>query len=79
MAQPERPRPDEDHRRKDAAFVLPVFGVLLLPPFVNLFTQERLIFGLPLEVVYLFTVWVALVAGALMLSRRVAPPDHGPD
>lgn len=81
------PRPDPDPerdpeaaRRRDAAAVLPLFGVLLLlPPFVNLFTREARLFGIPLEVVYLFGIWTALVLGALAMSRRLTPPADRPD
>lgn len=78
MAQ--RPDPDTARRRRDAAAVLPLFGtLLLLPPFVNLFARGDLLFGIPLEVVYLFGIWIALVLGALMLSRRLGRPDAGGD
>ena len=59
-------------RWQDAAFVIPVFAALLLmPPFLNLFTIRRVIFGVPLEVVYLFAIWSALVIGAVVLSRHL--------
>lgn len=84
-----RPDPDARRRRRDAAAVLPLFGtLLLLPPFVNLFARNALLFGIPLEVVYLFGVWTALVLGALVMSRRLgrapevaepaADPAHRP-
>lgn len=80
MEPPRRRRPEDSERRKDTAFVLPVFGVLLLlPPLLNLFTREALVFGLPLEAVYLFAVWLALVVGAFLLSRRGGPTDTGAD
>ncbi|MBV0890873.1 hypothetical protein KTN05_03300 [Paracoccus sp. Z118] len=70
-----RPRPGSAgfHRRlRDAAFVVPVFALLLLlPPFLNLFRVGRMLFGIPLEVVYLFAIWTALVAGAFVLSRHL--------
>ena len=59
-------------RWQDAAFVIPVFAVLvMLPPFLNLFAVRRMVFGLPLEVVYLFTIWAVLVGCGVMLSRRL--------
>lgn len=71
-------RPEDHARRRDAAFVLPFFGVLLLlPPFLNLFTRERLLWGVPLEVLYIFGVWLGLVAGAAILSRRMPRQDAG--
>lgn len=65
-------RSDLPRRWQDAAFVIPAFTVLLLlPPVLNLFTIRRLLFGIPLEVVYLFTIWTMLVISALLLSRRL--------
>ncbi|WP_322989045.1 hypothetical protein [Hoeflea sp.] len=65
------PAPTDSRRRwQDAAFAIPVFVVLLLlPPVLNLFTIRRLLFGIPLEVVYLFTIWAALVMFGALLSR----------
>lgn len=71
-------RPAGDTRRRDAAFVLPAFGtLLLLPPFLNLFNRGLLVFGIPLEAVYLFTVWLALILGAFAMTRR--RPDTAED
>lgn len=78
-------RPAGDTRRRDAAFVLPAFGtLLLLPPFLNLFNRGLLVFGIPLEAVYLFGVWLALILGAFAMTRRrtgaaedPAPGDDG--
>lgn len=71
-------RPDVPCRWQDAAFVIPVFAALLIMPLLlNLFAIRRMLFGLPLEVAYLFTIWVALVAGAMLLSRHL-PHQHDP-
>lgn len=71
----------ERRRIESAAFVLPIFGAaLIVPPIINVFNVEVRVFGVPLEVVYFFAVWVGLVAGAVQLSRvlprddRVRPP-----
>ena len=78
---------DKANRRRDAAFVLPAFGALvLLPPFLNLFNRGVLVFGIPLEVAYLFTVWMVLVLGALAMAGRPGQgggqgdgPNGGPE
>lgn len=71
-------RRDEGARRRDAAFVLPLFGViLLLPPFINLFLVDWMPWGIPLEVIYLFAVWIGLVLGAWLLSRGLDPQGKG--
>lgn len=70
-------RPDAHRRRRDAAFVIPAFALLLLlPPFLNLFTIRRLLFGIPLEVVYIFTIWALLVVAAAVLSRLLPRPSN---
>lgn len=68
-----RPPGGEQNRdREELAFLLPFFGTLLvLPPLVNLFVgTELLVLGVPLDTLYLFTVWLAMVIGAMVLSRR---------
>lgn len=76
MDRPEQPARDDRTDREDIAFLLPFFGVLLLtPPLLNLVVGGVAVFGVPLEVVYLFAVWVLVVAGAGLLSRR--PPFRG--
>lgn len=67
------PRSGPPARQRDAGLALPAFGALvLLPPFVNLFVGGYSPWGIPPEVVYLFGVWLALVAGAFALSRAAA-------
>ncbi|MCW5639790.1 MAG: hypothetical protein KIT28_12590 [Rubrivivax sp.] len=62
-------------RLRDAAALLPAIGVfLLMPPAINLFTGTRLVAGVPLIVAYLFGVWLALIACAALLARRLEPP-----
>ncbi|MFA7505087.1 MAG: hypothetical protein WCZ28_10330 [Burkholderiaceae bacterium] len=66
--------PAGEHKsgREELAFLLPFFGTLLLtPPLINLFVGRRiLLFGVPLEAVYLFLVWLFLVGITMVLSRR---------
>ena len=67
---PERQRgPEGREKREDLAFIIPAAGLILLMPLVaNLFVVRILVFGVPLEVVYLFLVWSLLVAGAVGLA-----------
>jgi len=64
---------DENARKKeDAVFIVPVLGALfLLPPLLNLFNTRTLLFGVPLEVLYLFLVWVLLIACAIVISAKM--------
>lgn len=64
--------PKEEHaEREDVAFLVPFLGVvLLLPPLLNLFQDLRTPYGVPVEVLYLFGVWLLIIAAAVLLSRR---------
>ncbi|MRX50047.1 hypothetical protein GI374_06190 [Paracoccus sp. S-4012] len=76
---PRRPPHQAAGRRRDAAFLLPALcALLMLPPFVNLFVREVLVWGMPLDMVYLFGIWFVLVIGAFLLSRGLAEPGTGP-
>lgn len=62
-----------DAKAKDAAFILPLAGLAAFsPPALGLFAVDGRIFGAPAIVVYVFCVWAALIASALVLSRRLA-------
>jgi hypothetical protein len=55
-----------------AALVLPLFGgFLLLSPLIDLFTVNVTVAGLPLEVVYIFLVWLGLIVAAYVLARAL--------
>lgn len=67
-------------RRKiiGAALFLTLFGALaLMPPLILLFRFDALVFGIPVETVYVFALWMSLIVGAALLSRRL--PDDGPE
>jgi hypothetical protein len=61
-------------RRKleSAALFLTILGaMLIMPPLALLFQVERRFLGIPMEVIYLFMVWLLLVAGAWWLGKRL--------
>ncbi len=63
-------------RIRDVAVLLPCVGlVLLMPPFIGLFTGSAIPLGVPLLVWYVFGVWAVLVGAACVLSRRLPPAD----
>lgn len=65
------PAPDSS-RLLDLAVLLPCVGLLLLmPPFIGLFTRPVTVFGIPLLVLYLFGVWALLIAATALLARRL--------
>lgn len=62
----------ESRKREHAVFMLPVLGiVLIIPPLLILFTAPIRIFGVPLETVYLFSVWILLIIGALISTHHM--------
>ena len=64
-----------DNRRKleNAALALSVFGaILMVQPLLNLFNIEVRLFGMPLIIIYLFSVWIALIGGTFIISRLLA-------
>ncbi len=57
---------------RDAAFILPFFGlILIMPPFVDIFFSTRLLGGIPGILFYIFGVWTMLIALGALLSRRL--------
>ncbi len=60
-----------------ASFVFTLFGALaVLPPVVLLFRFDARPFGVPVETVYVFALWMVLVAVAWRFSRLL--PDDTP-
>ena len=69
-------------RLRDLSRIAPLIGlVLLTPPVIALFAKDAAMpFGAPPIVVYLFGVWLGLIAVAAWLGRalRTPPEDAGP-
>jgi len=59
-----------------ACFLL--FGACLVWPLLAIANRPRLIFGIPVLVVYLFGLWSAIVAVLFALAGRVPPPEDEP-
>lgn len=56
-------------KARDRALVLTVAGIVfLMPPVAAIFLVHGTLFGIPLPLVYIFAVWLLLVAGALLLK-----------
>ncbi len=73
-----RPWREADGKRQDLSVIIPAFGVVLLMPLlVNLFIVRVRVFGVPLEIVYLFGVWLFLVGAAVALARLLPPAGSG--
>lgn len=72
-----RTAPHLRHRRiRDQSLVLLIAGVVLfMPPAADIFRLDGHIAGVPATLAYLFVVWAGLIAGALILSRRLRESD----
>lgn len=57
------------------AVLFPVFLVLLVWPFLTVANRPVLVAGVPALVLYLFTVWVVIVAVLAWASRRTDGED----
>ena len=53
-----------------------LFGVCLVWPLVGIANRPVLVLGVPALVLYLFALWVAMVAVLVSLARRVRPPEE---
>ena len=61
-----------------AALFFTVFGAIAyLPPLVRLSRLDVRLMGVPIETVYVFLLWTALVVGACWFSRML-PDDRPP-
>lgn len=61
-----------NRRTRDMALLLPLGTLLLLlPPYIEIFDQPRLVAGLPLLPVYIFAVWLGAIILARVLSRKI--------
>ncbi len=71
----------ERRKLESAALFLSILGVMLiLPPLAVLFQIRHRVFGVPLEIIYLFVCWAGLIAGTWWLSRRLPrEPEAVPD
>lgn len=66
----QRPPGKPNVTKQEVALLLPLFGTLLVtPPLINLFVRPVFLFGIPLETLYLFIAWLALVLAGFMQSR----------
>jgi hypothetical protein len=59
--------------------VLPLFGLfLLMPPIITVFAAQLDLGGIPLVVIYVFSVWAMLILCAALLARRLDPGRAAP-
>lgn len=62
---------------KGLAIALPVFGtILLVPPLTQIFVTKGTIFGVPLIVFYLFSIWIVLIGASFLISRKITDTDE---
>ncbi len=69
-----------DRKKRDRLFVLLIVGAtLLLPPLAGLSLLDSKLYGIPLPVIYLFSVWVCLIFFGRYLSLGLRDSDSGAD
>jgi hypothetical protein len=57
-------------KRRDAAAILPMVGVVLLvSPLIDAFADAGTIAGIPVSVIYIFGIWFGLIALTARLAR----------
>lgn len=62
----------DKRKLENIALALPVFGAaLILPPIVSVFATDARVFGTPVIVVYLFSIWLLFIVATFVLSRRL--------
>jgi predicted membrane channel-forming protein YqfA (hemolysin III family) len=66
-----------DQRKLEAAvFVIAIISAMLIvPPIVYIFNQPFLHFGVPQVVLYLFGVWLVMIVGTALVTRRLPHND----
>jgi len=63
-------------KRRDAALLLPVLGlVLLASPVLDVFADAGRLAGIPAAVLYVFGVWFALIGACARLARVLEDGD----
>jgi len=58
--------------RQAAALLVYLGAVLMLPPIALIFAKPVFVLGLPLPVLYVFGLWLVLIVGSFVVSRRLS-------
>lgn len=60
----------------ERAFILPVFGFLILtPPLLLLFNNASTVFGIPVLYLYAFFAWAILIFAGKLLANKLHKED----
>ena len=63
---------------RDLAVMLPIAAALLLmPPLIRIFATPATLGGIPLIVVYIFSVWAAAILIAIVVARHAHQAPGG--
>lgn len=73
MSNPNKDPQSRTRKFRFVALLLPVAGLLLiLPPLVSMRNNANaFVFGVPVNIAYLFGVWTFLIVGAYLLQRNI--------
>lgn len=67
-------------KTRDRAMVLLSLGiVLLMPPVAGVFELNEKIFGVPVTLVYLFSIWFFLIIATARLAGALTRSEESPD
>lgn len=66
-------------RIRDLALLAPLVCLLLImPPYIAIFDQPVFVFGIPLLLVFIFTVWIVGIVVTGLIARRYARTTDWP-
>ena len=73
MSNPNKDPQSGARKFRFVALLLPIAGLLLiLPPLVSMRSDAgAFLFGVPVNIAYLFGVWLFLIVGAYLLQRNI--------
>jgi len=64
-------------RARDRSAVLLFIGVvLMLPPLAGIGLSDKLLFGIPVTLLYVFVVWAGLIVGGAVLAKPLRAFDR---
>jgi hypothetical protein len=69
--------PGRDRLGDRACFLALLTFLLLSPPILTLFGTGSRIFGVPLLIVYCFTIWLAAILAGRHISRNLGAAEYG--
>lgn len=61
-----------EKRVRDAALLLPLIGTLIfLPPYIRIFDQDAVLWGIPVLFIYIFLLWLIGIMLTAIVARKL--------